>query len=74
MAMDLRWLARRDLGQGWRNYASRSSSQNSTRGYESAARCLSDDLDALVQHLRNLLRHRGRWRSTNLERLLGEDP
>jgi putative transposase len=42
-------------------------------GYESAARCLSDDLDALVAHLRYPLRHRERWRSTNLlERSLGE--
>ena len=42
-------------------------------GYESAARCLSDDLDALVVHLRYPLRHRERWRSTNLlERPLGE--
>jgi transposase-like protein len=43
------------------------------RGYESAARCLSDDLDALIVHLRYPLRHRERWRSTNLlERSLGE--
>ena len=42
-------------------------------GYESAARCLTDDLDALVVHLRYPLRHRERWRSTNLlERSLGE--
>jgi hypothetical protein len=42
-------------------------------GYESAARCLSDDLDALVVHLRCPLRHRERWRSTNLlERSLRE--
>jgi transposase-like protein len=42
-------------------------------GYESAARCLADDLDALVAHLRYPLRHRARWRSTNLlERSLGE--
>ena len=42
-------------------------------GYESAARCLADDLDALVVHLRYPLRHRERWRSTNLlERSLGE--
>jgi transposase-like protein len=42
-------------------------------GYESAARCLADDLDALVMHLRYPLRHRNRWRSTNLlERSLGE--
>jgi putative transposase len=42
-------------------------------GYESAARCLSDDLDALVVDLRYPLRHRERWRSTNLlERSLGE--
>ena len=42
-------------------------------GYESAARCLSDDLGALVVHLRYPLRHRERWRSTNLlERSLGE--
>jgi transposase-like protein len=46
------------------------------RGYESAARCLSDDLDALVVHLRYPLRHRERWRSTDesvkfLERSIG---
>ena len=32
------------------------------RGYESAARCLAEDLDALVVHLRYPLRHRERWR------------
>jgi transposase-like protein len=38
-------------------------------GYEAAARCL----DAPVAHLRYPLRHRERWRSTNLlERSLGE--
>jgi putative transposase len=43
------------------------------RGYDAAARCLADDLDALVVHLRYPLRHRERWRSTNLlERSLGE--
>jgi hypothetical protein len=31
-----------------------------------AAKCLSDDLDALVMHLRYPTRHRRRWRSTNL--------
>jgi putative transposase len=42
-------------------------------GYAAAARCLSDDLDALVVHLRYPPRHRRRWRSTNLlERSLGE--
>jgi len=42
-------------------------------GYEAAARCLTNDLDALVVHLRYPLRHRNRWRSTNLlERSLGE--
>jgi putative transposase len=42
-------------------------------GYEAAAACLSDDLPALVVHLRYPLRHRRRWRSTNLlERSLGE--
>ena len=41
-------------------------------GFTSAARCLADDLDALVVHLRYPLRHRKRWRSTNLlERTLG---
>ena len=44
-----------------------------TAGYQSASRCLLDDLDALVVHLRYPLRHRRRWRSTNLlERSLGE--
>ena len=42
-------------------------------GFTSAARCLGDDLEALVVHLRYPLRHRKRWRSTNLlERTLGE--
>ncbi len=42
-------------------------------GYEAAAGCLTDDLGALVVHLRYPLRHRRRWRSTNLlERSLGE--
>jgi putative transposase len=44
-----------------------------TAGYTAAARCRADDLDALVVHLRYPLRHRRRWRSTNLlERSLGE--
>ena len=42
-------------------------------GYAAAAACLADDLDALVAHLRYPLRHRRRWRSTNLlERSLSE--
>ena len=42
-------------------------------GYQTAAACLADDLPALVVHLRYPLRHRKRWRSTNLlERSLGE--
>ena len=42
-------------------------------GYSTAARCLADDLDALVVHLRYPTRHRRRWRSTNLlERSLAE--
>jgi putative transposase len=42
-------------------------------GYTAAARCLGDDLDALVVHVRYPTRHRRRWRSTNLlERSLGE--
>jgi hypothetical protein len=32
-------------------------------GFTAAARCLSDDLDALVVHLRYPLRHRKRWRA-----------
>jgi len=44
-----------------------------TGGFSAAAKCLADDLDALVVHLRYPLRHRRRWRSTNLlERSLGE--
>jgi transposase-like protein len=34
-------------------------------GFTAAARCLADDLDALVVHLRYPVRHRRRWRSTN---------
>jgi putative transposase len=42
-------------------------------GFTAAAKCLADDLDALVVHLRYPARHRRRWRSTNLlERSLGE--
>ena len=42
-------------------------------GFAAAARCLAEDLDALVVHLRYPPRHRRRWRSTNLlERSLGE--
>jgi putative transposase len=42
-------------------------------GYTAAAKCLADDLDALVVDLRYPTRHRRRWRSTNLlERSLGE--
>jgi putative transposase len=42
-------------------------------GFTAAAKCLADDLDALVVHLRYPIRHRRRWRSTNLlERSLGE--
>jgi transposase-like protein len=42
-------------------------------GYTAAAKCLADDLDALIVHLRYPTRHRRRWRSTNLlERSLGE--
>ncbi|HEY2202534.1 MAG TPA: IS256 family transposase, partial [Solirubrobacteraceae bacterium] len=42
-------------------------------GFAAAAKCLADDLDALVAHLRYPPRHRRRWRSTNLlERSLGE--
>ncbi|MCA1700248.1 MAG: IS256 family transposase [Actinobacteria bacterium] len=42
-------------------------------GYQAAAACLADDLDALLVHLRYPLRHRRKWRSTNLlERSLGE--
>jgi transposase-like protein len=47
--------------------------QLDTVGYTAAAKCLADDLDALVVHLRYPTRHRRRWRSTNLlERSLGE--
>ena len=42
-------------------------------GYTAAAKCLADDPDALVVHLRYPTRHRRRWRSTNLlARSLGE--
>ena len=34
-------------------------------GYTAAAKCLADDLDALVVHLRHPTRHRRRWRSTD---------
>ena len=44
-----------------------------TAGYTAAAKCLADDLDALVVHLRYPTTHRRRWRSTNLlERSLAE--
>ena len=42
-------------------------------GFAAAAACLADDLPALLAHLRYPLRHRRRWRTTNLlERSLGE--
>jgi putative transposase len=42
-------------------------------GYTAAAKCLADDLDALLVHLRYPTRHRRRRRSTNLlERSLAE--
>jgi len=42
-------------------------------GYTAGAACLTEDLDALLVHLRYPLRHRRNWRSTNLlERSLGE--
>jgi transposase-like protein len=45
----------------------------SDRGLTSAAACLADDLEALCVHLDYPLKHRRRWRSTNLlERSLGE--
>jgi putative transposase len=45
----------------------------SDRGFNSAAACLADDLEALCVHLDYPLKHRRRWRSTNLlERSLGE--
>ena len=41
--------------------------------YIAAAKCLADDLEALIVHLRYPTRHRRRWRSTNLlERSLAE--
>ena len=53
---------------------SRRSSTSSTRpATPPRPKCLADDLDALVVHLRYPTRHRRRWRSTNLlERSLGE--
>jgi transposase-like protein len=36
-----------------------------TAGSTAAAKCLADDLDALVVHLRYPTRHRRRWRSTD---------
>ncbi|MGH3084063.1 MAG: IS256 family transposase [Gaiellaceae bacterium] len=43
------------------------------QGFASAAACLADDLEALCVHLGYPLKHRRRWRSTNLlERSLGE--
>jgi transposase-like protein len=42
-------------------------------GYTAASKCLDNDLDALIVHLRYPLAHRRRWRSTNLlERSLAE--
>lgn len=45
----------------------------SDRGFDAAAACLAEDLDALLVHLRYPLSKRRMWRSTNLlERSLGE--
>ena len=67
-----RWMTRSTSATP--SSASKPSSTSSTRtGYAAAAKCLADDLDALVVHLRYPPRHRRRWRSTNLlERSLGE--
>src|SRR2546423_10909432 len=47
--------------------------QLNKEGFAAASKCLADDLDALIVHLRYPLRHRRRWRSTNLlERSLAE--
>jgi transposase-like protein len=47
--------------------------QLAKEGFTAASKCLADDLDALVVHLRLPPRHRRRWRLTNLlERSLGE--
>jgi transposase-like protein len=47
--------------------------QLAKEGFTAASKCLADDLDALIVHLRYPIRHRRRWRSTNLlERSLGE--
>jgi transposase-like protein len=55
------------------NGSRRSVEQLDKDGFSAAAKCLADDLDALVVHLRYPPRHRRRWRSTNLlERSLGE--
>jgi transposase-like protein len=48
-------------------------SQLERAGFTAAAKCLADDLNALVVHLRYPTTHRRRWRSTNLlERSLAE--
>jgi transposase-like protein len=42
-------------------------------GFTGASKCLADDLDVLIVHLRYPIRHRRRWRWTNLlDRSLGE--
>ena len=65
---------RRD--QRARRQATTTGARRSTRQgrlHAAAAKCLADDLDALVVHLRYPPRHRRRWRITNLlERSLGE--
>jgi putative transposase len=40
-------------------------------GYAAAARCLADDLDALVVHLRYPPRHRRRWRTPQADEIRG---
>jgi transposase-like protein len=40
-------------------------------GYTAAARCLADDLDALIVHLRYPPRHRRRWRSQPARKVTG---
>jgi transposase-like protein len=60
-------------GRGFLTALRRSSTSSTVPATTAAAKCLADDLDALVVHLRYPTRHRRRWRSANLlERSLAE--
>ena len=65
--------ARRGDSSAMASAETRAIGEEPRSGYHAAAACLAEDLDALIVHLKYPLRHRRKWRSTDLlERSLGE--